>query len=47
MHSGDVVYIEDRYYELNGDGGWASLMPGPITERLYELAMAAERGSAP
>jgi hypothetical protein len=45
LRSGDVVYIEDRYYELNGDGGWAALIPGPLTERLYQLAAEAERGA--
>jgi hypothetical protein len=44
LRSGDIVYIEDRYYELNGDGGWASLAPGPMTERLYNLAAEMERG---
>ena len=43
LRSGGVVYIEDRYYGLHGDGGWAPLMPGPMTERLYEQAAAAER----
>jgi len=46
LRSGDIVYIEDRYYELNGDGGWGPLMPGPMTERLYGLAANAERGAA-
>jgi hypothetical protein len=45
LRSGDIVYIEDRYYELNGDGGWAPLLPGSLTERLYGLATQG-RGEA-
>ena len=45
LRSGDIVYIEDRYYELNGDGGWVPLLPGPLTQRLYQLTSAAERGA--
>jgi len=45
LRPGDVVYIEDRYYELNGDGGWVSMVPGLTTKRLYDLVLEAERGA--
>jgi hypothetical protein len=45
LRSADVVYNEDRYYELNGDGGWVLLVPGPLTQHLYELAATADRGA--
>jgi hypothetical protein len=27
MRQGDVVYVGDVYYELDGDGGWHPLVP--------------------
>jgi hypothetical protein len=34
---GDIVYVGDVYVELNGDGGWLPISPGPLTRRLYGL----------
>jgi hypothetical protein len=34
---GDIVYVGDVYVELNGDGGWLPISPGPLTRRLYAL----------
>ena len=45
LRDGDIVFIGDQYLELNGDGGWSLLVPGPITERLYRLAVSEERGA--
>ncbi len=35
LRPGDVVYIEDLYLELDGDGGWHRLTPGELTRQLY------------
>jgi hypothetical protein len=45
LSTGDIVYIGDQFLELNGDGGWAHIVPGPMTERLYRMAVSEERGS--
>ena len=37
LRPGDIVYIGDVYVELNGDGGWVPIAPGPLTRRLYGL----------
>jgi hypothetical protein len=44
LRSGDIVYIGDLYHELNPDGGWQMLAPGPKTERLYRLALIGKGG---
>jgi len=38
LHQGDVVYVEDIYRELIGDGGWKVIPPGGLTRSLYALA---------
>lgn len=37
MGQGDVVYVGDVYYELDGDGGWRPLALGKLTPQLYRL----------
>lgn len=37
MVPGDIVYVGDVYFELNGDGGWRRILPGSLTRRLYGL----------
>ena len=37
MRPGDVVYVGDVYFELDGDGGWRPLLPGELTRQLYGL----------
>jgi hypothetical protein len=41
LREGDIVYVGDLYFELDGDGGWRSLPSGPLTVRLYESAVRA------
>jgi hypothetical protein len=41
LREGDIVYVGDLYFELDGDGGWRSLPPGQLTVRLYESAGVA------
>lgn len=35
--TGDVVYIEDVYLRLDGDGGWHPIPPGEATIRLHGM----------
>jgi hypothetical protein len=35
MREGDVVFVSDFYFELDGDGGWHHLTPGSVTRALY------------
>jgi len=42
LAQGDVVYIADIYYQLDGDGGWATIPPSALTSRLYEQATSAD-----
>ena len=39
LREGDIVYVGDVYFELDGDGGWRPLPPGPLTISLYESAI--------
>jgi hypothetical protein len=43
LRSGDIVYIQDLYLELNGDGGWRALPPSELTQSLYSLIAAGGR----
>jgi hypothetical protein len=43
LRPGDIVFIADLYLELDGDGGWRRIAPGPLTRQLYELVSASER----
>jgi hypothetical protein len=38
LKEGDVVYIGDLYFELDGDGGWHPIQPGELTRRLYRVS---------
>jgi hypothetical protein len=42
---GDIVYVGDLYWELDGDGGWRPLKPGAFTQELYRLATEGDRAS--
>ena len=35
LREGDVVFVGDLYFELDGDGGWRRLEPGNLTRSLY------------
>jgi hypothetical protein len=37
LRAGDVVYIEDVYVRLDGDGGWHPIPPGETTARLHRM----------
>jgi hypothetical protein len=39
LAAGDVVYIADLYWELNGDGGWSAIPPGELTRQLYRTVL--------
>lgn len=41
LRTGDIVYIQDLYLELDGDGGWRTLQPGRLTTSLHSLITAA------
>jgi hypothetical protein len=43
LRSGDVVYIDDVYLALDGDGGWKRLPPSEATQDLYRLIVEVER----
>ena len=43
LRKGDIVYVGDVYFELDGDGGWRPLPPGPLTIKLYEAAIRAAK----
>jgi hypothetical protein len=36
---GDIVYVGDLYWELDGDGAWRALSPGDLTLELYRTAL--------
>ena len=37
---GDIVYVDDLYVELHGDGGWHPLTPGELSQDLYQVLNA-------
>jgi hypothetical protein len=37
LRTGDIVYIEDVYVRLDGDGGWHAIPPGETTVRLHGM----------
>lgn len=41
LAEGDIVYIGDQYFRLNGDGGWDLISPSELTRRLYPLIVEA------
>ncbi len=38
LGEGDVVYVGDIYFQLDGDGGWRPVRPSALTRKLYDLA---------
>ena len=43
LREGDVLYLDDVYLALDGDGGWHRLKTGEATKDLYRLIVEAER----